>query len=136
VEGGKRAPHPRLTRLLVLADPLYPGLRQRRLEGEAYLAFVDEFVEAVQLECPGAVLHWEDFGTRHARPLLVHYRNQLPSFNDDIQGTRRVASAAVLAACRGLVDPRSLQSANARHRISGVSHVRLAPNGCSHPRHT
>jgi len=86
----------------LLANPLYPGLRQRRLEGEAYLAFVDEFVEAVQLECPGAVLHWEDFGTRHARPLLEHYRNQLPSFNDDIQGTSGVASAAVLAACRGL----------------------------------
>ena len=86
----------------LLADPLYPGLRQRRLEGEAYLAFVDEFVEAVQLECPGAVLHWEDFGTGHARPLLEHYRSQLPSFNDDIQGTSGVASAAVLAACRGL----------------------------------
>ena len=86
----------------LLADPLYPGLRQRRLEGEAYLAFVDEFVEAVQLECPGAVLHWEDFGTRHARLLLEHYRSQLTSFNDDIQGTSGVASAAVLAACRGL----------------------------------
>ncbi len=86
----------------LLADPLYPGLRQRRLEGEAYLAFVDEFVKAVQLECPGAVLHWEDFGTGHARPLLEHYRSQLPSFNDDIQGTSGVASAAVLAACRGL----------------------------------
>ena len=86
----------------LLADPLYPGLRQRRLEGEAYRGFVDEFVEAVQLECPGAVLHWEDFGTRHARPLLEHYRTQLPSFNDDIQGTSGVATAAVLAACRGL----------------------------------
>lgn len=86
----------------LLADPLYPGLRQRRLVGEAYLGFVDEFVEAVQLECPGAVLHWEDFGTTHARRLLEHYRWQLPSFNDDIQGTSGVASAAVLAACRGL----------------------------------
>jgi malate dehydrogenase (oxaloacetate-decarboxylating) len=86
----------------LLDDPLYPGLRQRRLEGEAYQAFVDEFVEAVQLECPGAVLHWEDFGTSQARRLLDRYRLQLPSFNDDIQGTSGVASAAVLAACRGL----------------------------------
>jgi len=86
----------------LLADPFYPGLRQRRLEGEAYLAFVDEFVEAVQLECPGACLHWEDFGNRHAHLLLEHYRWQLPSFNDDIQGTSGVASAVVLAACRGL----------------------------------
>ena len=86
----------------LLSDPLYPGLRQRRLQGDAYLAFVDEFVEAVQQECPGACLHWEDFGTSHARPLLDRYRNRLPSFNDDIQGTSGVASAAVLAACRGL----------------------------------
>ncbi len=86
----------------LLADPLYPGLRQRRLEGDSYLAFVDEFVQAVQLECPGACLHWEDFGTSHARSLLDHYRWQLPSFNDDIQGTSGVASAVVLAACRGL----------------------------------
>jgi malate dehydrogenase (oxaloacetate-decarboxylating) len=86
----------------LLADPLYPGLRQQRLEGEAYLAFVEEFVESVQLECPGACLHWEDFGNSHARLLLERYRWQLPSFNDDIQGTSGVASAAVLAACRGL----------------------------------
>ena len=86
----------------LLSDPLYPGLRQRRLQGDAYLAFVDEFVEAVQQECPGACLHWEDFGTTHARQLLDRYRDALPSFNDDIQGTSGVASAAVLAACRGL----------------------------------
>lgn len=94
----------------LLADPLYPGLRQRRLEGEAYLALMDEFVAAVQMECPGAVLHWEDFGTRHARLLLERYRTQLPSFNDDIQGTSGVASAAVLAACRGLGQSLSDQS--------------------------
>ena len=86
----------------LLNDPLYPGLRRRRLQGDAYLAFVDEFVQAVQQECPGACLHWEDFGTSHARQLLDRYRDVLPSFNDDIQGTSGVASAAVLAACRGL----------------------------------
>ena len=86
----------------LLSDPLYPGLRQPRLSGDAYLAFLDEFVAAVQQECPGACLHWEDFGTSHARLLLDRYRWQLPSFNDDIQGTSGVASAAVLAACRGL----------------------------------
>jgi malate dehydrogenase (oxaloacetate-decarboxylating) len=86
----------------LLSDPLYPGLRQRRLAEEPYLAFMQEFVEAVQLECPGACLHWEDFGDSHAHQLLERYRWQLPSFNDDIQGTSGVASAAVLAACRGL----------------------------------
>ena len=89
----------------LLADPLYPGLRQRRLQGDDYLAFVDEFVTAVQQECPGACLHWEDFGTGHARQLLERHRHRLPSFNDDIQGTSGVASAAVLAACRGLQQP-------------------------------
>jgi malate dehydrogenase (oxaloacetate-decarboxylating) len=86
----------------LLNDPLYPGLRQRRLEGDSYLDFLDEFVTAVEQECPGACLHWEDFGNAHARLLLERYRWQLPSFNDDIQGTSGVASAAVLAACRGL----------------------------------
>ena len=86
----------------LLADPLYPGLRQPRLRGESYQAFVDEFVDAVVAECPGACLHWEDFGTGTARMLLERHRWRLPSFNDDIQGTSGVASAAVLAACRGL----------------------------------
>ena len=89
----------------LLEDPLYPGLRQNRLQGDDYLAFVDEFVAAVQHECPGACLHWEDFGTDHARLLLDRHRHTLPSFNDDIQGTSGVASAAVLAACRGLDQP-------------------------------
>jgi malate dehydrogenase (oxaloacetate-decarboxylating) len=86
----------------LLEDPLYPGLRQPRLRGEAYLAFVDEFVEAVASLCPGACLQWEDFGTETARIVLDRYRDRVTSFNDDIQGTSGVASAAVLAACRGL----------------------------------
>jgi len=86
----------------LLADPLYPGLRQQRLDGEAYVEFVDEFVDAVEQVCPGACLHWEDFGPTNAQPLLDRYRQRLPSFNDDIQGTSGVAGAAVLAACHGL----------------------------------
>jgi malate dehydrogenase (oxaloacetate-decarboxylating) len=86
----------------LLNDPLYPGLRQPRLQGEAYLSFVDEFVAAVVAEYPGACLHWEDFGTQTARLLLDRHRWSVPSFNDDIQGTSGVASAALLAACRGL----------------------------------
>lgn len=86
----------------LLSDPLYPGLRHQRIQGQAYLEMVDEFVDAVREVCPGACLHWEDFGTATARPLLDRYRNQFPSFNDDIQGTSGVASAAVLAACQGL----------------------------------
>ena len=86
----------------LLSDPLYPGLRQARLQGEDYISFLDEFVAAVAAEYPGACLHWEDFGTQTARLLLDRHRWTLPSFNDDIQGTSGVACAALLAACRGL----------------------------------
>ena len=85
----------------LLSDPLYPGLRRRRLRGAAYDAVLDGFVAAVEAELPGAFLHWEDFGSPQARRVLDRYRQRLPSFNDDIQGTSVVAAAAVLAACRG-----------------------------------
>jgi len=86
----------------LLADPCYPGLRQPRLQGEAYTAFLDRFITAVQRVCPGALVHWEDFGATHARPVLEAYRRRVPSFNDDIQGTSSVAAAAILAGLRGL----------------------------------
>jgi malate dehydrogenase (oxaloacetate-decarboxylating) len=86
----------------LLADPRYPGLRQPRLQGEAYDAVIDRFVEAVRAVCPGALVHWEDFGAAHARPVLDRYRARVPSFNDDIQGTSGVACAAILAGLRGL----------------------------------
>ncbi|MCP9832994.1 MULTISPECIES: NAD-dependent malic enzyme [unclassified Cyanobium] len=86
----------------LLADPCYPGLRQSRLQGEAYTAFLDGFITAVQRVCPGALVHWEDFGASHARPVLEAYRHRVPSFNDDIQGTSSVAAAAILAGLRGL----------------------------------
>ncbi|MBD2549270.1 NAD-dependent malic enzyme [Microcystis elabens FACHB-917] len=89
----------------LLADPCYPGLRRPRLQGEAYTAFLDRFIDAVQAVCPGALVHWEDFGAAHARPVLEAYRQRVPSFNDDIQGTSSVAAAAILAGLRGLGKP-------------------------------
>ena len=89
----------------LLADPCYPGLRQPRLQGEAYTAFLERFITAVQRVCPGALVHWEDFGAAHARPVLEAYRHRVPSFNDDIQGTSGVAAAAILAGLRGLGKP-------------------------------
>ncbi len=89
----------------LLADPCYPGLRQPRLQGEAYTTFLDRFITAVQRVCPGALVHWEDFGAAHARPVLEAYRHRVPSFNDDIQGTSSVAAAAILAGLRGLGKP-------------------------------
>jgi malate dehydrogenase (oxaloacetate-decarboxylating) len=89
----------------LLADPCYPGLRQPRLQGEAYTAFLERFITAVQRVCPGALVHWEDFGAAHARAVLEAYRHRVPSFNDDIQGTSGVAAAAILAGLRGLGKP-------------------------------
>jgi malate dehydrogenase (oxaloacetate-decarboxylating) len=86
----------------LLADPCYPGLRQTRLKGQAYTNFMDRFIAAVRSVCPGALVHWEDFGAANARHVLDAYRHQVPSFNDDIQGTSGVAAAAILAGLRGL----------------------------------
>jgi malate dehydrogenase (oxaloacetate-decarboxylating) len=87
------------------ADPTYPGVRQPRLQGEPYDAFVAEFVAAVAELCPGALLQWEDFGTSKARRVLDAHRQRIASFNDDIQGTSGVACAAILAGLQGLGKP-------------------------------
>src|SRR5271166_1622987 len=81
-----------------LNDPEYLGWRHERITGQAYFDFVDQFVEAVKKEMPGACLQWEDFATPHARPILTRYRDQLLTFNDDIQGTSAVALGAILGA--------------------------------------
>ena len=86
----------------LLADPNYPGLREPRLQGEAYDAVLESFVAAVATVCPGALVQWEDFGAANARRVLDRYRQRLPSFNDDIQGTSGVAAAAILAGLQGL----------------------------------
>ena len=81
-----------------LQDPLYLGWHHERISGKDYYDFVDEFVEAVHHEMPRVLLQWEDFATQHARPLLEKYRDQILTFNDDVQGTAAVALGAVLGA--------------------------------------
>ena len=83
-------------------DPLYPGLRRPRLQGKAYDSFLDHFVAAVGELWPDTLVQWEDFGGGNARRVLDAYRYRIPSFNDDIQGTSAVATAAILAGLRGL----------------------------------
>jgi malate dehydrogenase (oxaloacetate-decarboxylating) len=84
----------------LLDDPLYLGWRGRRLRGDEYWSLVDEFVQAVREVFPGALLQWEDFANLTSFRALETYRDTLPSFNDDIQGTAAMVVAGLLAAER------------------------------------
>jgi len=79
----------------LLEDPEYIGWRHERITGDAYLDFVDRFVQAAGQELPGTLLQWEDFATAHARPILDRYRDRLLTFNDDIQGTAAVVAGTL-----------------------------------------
>ncbi len=85
-----------------LKDPLYLGWRNPRITGKEYDDFVDRFVKAIRKRYPKVLLQWEDFAKPHAKPLLDRYRNEICSFNDDIQGTASVVLAAILSAVKSL----------------------------------
>jgi len=82
----------------LLDDPLYIGLRKPRLKDDRYEEFIHQFVSAVKRQCPRAVLQWEDLSRARAFDTLIRYRDELPSFNDDIQGTAAVVQAALISA--------------------------------------
>jgi len=84
----------------LMEDPLYLGLRQERVRGEAYRAFVSEFVDAVQALYPKCCIQWEDFANINAVPILERYRDEICTYNDDIQGTAGIALAGLFAAMR------------------------------------
>ena len=81
-----------------LNDPLYIGWRNKRVRGQEYDDFVETFVSAVKARWPHILLQWEDFAGSNAARLLARYRNQLCTFNDDIQGTAAITTATLISA--------------------------------------
>ncbi len=93
----------------LLEDPLYLGWRHRRIDDDAYYAFIDQFVAEVHDQLPNVLLQWEDFATVHAQPILARYRDKLLTFNDDIQGTAAVTLGALHGAAQVAGRPLSQQ---------------------------
>jgi malate dehydrogenase (oxaloacetate-decarboxylating) len=81
-----------------LNDPIYIGWRHHRVRGAEYDSFIDAFVNSVKKRWPHVLLQWEDFAGSNAARFLAHYRDQLCTFNDDIQGTAAVAAATLISA--------------------------------------
>ncbi|RKZ40404.1 MAG: NAD-dependent malic enzyme [Gammaproteobacteria bacterium] len=82
----------------LLKDPLYLGLKHKRLTGDRYDEVIEEFVKGVKRHFPHTLIQWEDFGKHHALSILNRYRERLCSFDDDIQGTGAVTVAALCSA--------------------------------------
>lgn len=84
----------------LLNGPYYLGNRHARVRGERYDAFIDAYVRTATRLFPNALLHWEDFGPSNGRRILEKYRNQVCTFNDDMQGTGAITLAAILSAVK------------------------------------
>jgi len=83
-----------------LDDPLYLGLRQPRVRGAEYDAFIEEFVSTINEMFPKCCIQWEDFANINAVPILERYKDRTCTYNDDIQGTAAVAVAGIYGALR------------------------------------
>ena len=81
-----------------LETPIYIGWRHRRVRGQEYDDFVEAFVSSVKARWPHVLLQWEDFAGSNAARFLARYRDQLCTFNDDIQGTAAIAATTLISA--------------------------------------
>ena len=79
-------------------NPNYLGNRHERVRGDRYYDFIDQFVQTAERLFPKLYLHWEDFGRLNAANILEKYRKQIPTFNDDIQGTGIVTLGGIFGA--------------------------------------
>ena len=84
----------------LLKNPIYIGWQHHRVRGPEYDEFIETFVRAVQRRWPHILLQWEDFAGENAIKILKKYRDQLCTFNDDIQGTAAVTTGTLMAAVR------------------------------------
>ena len=82
----------------LLNNPMYLGNRHERVRGEKYDAFIDQFVQTAGKLFPKLYLHWEDFGRSNAADILIRYKKEIPTFNDDIQGTGIVVLGGIFGA--------------------------------------
>ena len=84
----------------LLENPNYLGNRHERVRGDRYYDFIDQFVQTAERLFPKLYLHWEDFGRSNAANILEKYRKQIPTFNDDIQGTGIVTLGGIFGALK------------------------------------
>jgi len=107
------------------ADPRYLGDREDRLEGDAYYELIDEFMAAIKLRWPRALIQFEDFQSKHAVHLLARYKKEYLMFNDDIQGT----AATVLAGLYGAMKVRGLEPSDLKNQTILVAGAGSAGSG-------
>jgi len=121
----------------LLNDPLYLGLKIRRVKGKEYDEFIEEFIRAVTNVFPKICIQWEDFAGPDAVMILEKYREKICTFNDDIQGTAAVAAAGLISACRLTGKPITEQkflflgAGSAGTGIAGLMVKILCENGLS-----
>ncbi|MCO4483185.1 malolactic enzyme [Streptococcus infantarius subsp. infantarius] len=82
----------------LLENPMYLGNRHERVTGDQYYEFIDKFVQTAENMFPKLYLHWEDFGRSNAANILNKYKKEIPTFNDDIQGTGIVVLGCIFGA--------------------------------------